>query len=238
MKFRVLLSILACCALASPTFAQTRGVTATLNAANQCAKISTMGQATVGIQVTGTFSLTLQPEVAIQGQAAQNTQVTPSTSTTPQATITSAGIYFAAVAGADTFLVCVSSYSSGSATVYLNATTAIATNAPGGGGGGGVIGNKCKATGTTSVACGSSTGGSFSCSTSGGTCTVATTAVTSTSVILVTLVGVPPPGSGVTCATTITPTAYLLTGITPGTGFTISNATFTTNVACYQYAIF
>lgn len=113
------------------------------------------------------------------------------------------------------------------------------TNQGGGTSGGGfVISNKCSKAGTTSVACGSSTGGSFSCSTSGGTCTVATTAVTSTSVILVTLVGVPPPGSGVTCATTITPTAYLLTGITPGTGFTISNATFAANVACYQYAIF
>ena len=113
------------------------------------------------------------------------------------------------------------------------------TNQGGGTSGGGfVISNKCSKAGTTSVACGSSTGGSFSCSTSGGTCTGATTAVTSTSVILVTLVGVPPPGSGVTCATTITPTAYLLTGITPGTGFTISNATFAANVACYQYAIF
>ena len=113
------------------------------------------------------------------------------------------------------------------------------TNQGGGTSGGGfVISNKCSKAGTTSVACGSSTGGSFSCSTSGGTCTVATSAVTSTSVILVTLVGVPPPGSGVTCATTITPTAYLLTGITPGTGFTISNATFAANVACYQYAIF
>ena len=114
------------------------------------------------------------------------------------------------------------------------------TNQGGGTSGGGfVISNKCSKAGTTSVACGSSTGGSFSCSTSGGTCTVATTAVTSTSVILVTLVGVPPPGSGVTCNTAPSSIpAIFLASLTAGTGFTINNASFASNVACYQYAIF
>ncbi len=105
--------------------------------------------------------------------------------------------------------------------------------------GGAVIPSKCAVAGTTSIACGASAGGSFSCSTSGGTCTVATTAVTASSVILISLVGVPPPGSGVTCATTFTsvPAFYLAT-LTGGTGFTINNASFASNVACYQYAIF
>src|ERR1700684_3259872 len=82
-----------------PLVAQSRGVVTTLSGANQCAQISVTGQATVGIQVTGTFSATLQPEISIQGQAAQNTQVTPSNSSTAQSTITAAGIYASPVAG-------------------------------------------------------------------------------------------------------------------------------------------
>ena len=122
---RFLLPLFLLAALGPPGFAQQAAPPQTLKAANQCARITVTGQATVGIQVTGTFSMTLQPEVAVQGQAPQDTQVTPSTSTTPQSTITTAGVYAASAAGYDTFLVCVSSYVSGSAVVYLNSTAAV-----------------------------------------------------------------------------------------------------------------
>ena len=119
--------------LATAACAQSSAPPQTLNAANQCARIGAVGQATVGIQVIGTFSATLQPEVSIQGQAPQNAQVTPSTSSTPQSTITAAGAYTATVAGYNTFLVCVSDYTSGAAVVYLNAVNGGAGNALTGG---------------------------------------------------------------------------------------------------------
>lgn len=114
-----------CFALGPPIFAQSRSGPFTINSSSSpCASINVLGQATVGIQVTGTFSATLQPEVSVQGQKPQNTQVTPSTSSTAQATITAAGTYVSGVGGYDTFLVCVSSYASGTATIYLNASPA------------------------------------------------------------------------------------------------------------------
>jgi hypothetical protein len=108
-----------------PLLAQSTAKTFTLTAANQCATIGVTALPTVGIYVSGTFSMTLQPEVSINGSTPQNSQVTPSTSTTPQSTITTTGNYLAAVGGYDSFLLCVSSYSSGSATVVLNPSPAL-----------------------------------------------------------------------------------------------------------------
>ena len=118
-------------------FAQSTAKTFTLNAANQCATIGVSGYSTVGIQVTGTFSATLQPEVSIAGQSPQNSQVTPSNSNTAQSTITTTGAYVASVGGYDTFLVCVSAYTSGTATVWLNPSKGVNASLFGVGGGGG-----------------------------------------------------------------------------------------------------
>jgi hypothetical protein len=128
MQFRRILSLLLFVALviASPKGSaqsmSTAGPFVISSGTSRCAPIDTTADAVVGIYVSGTFVATLQPEVSIQGQAAVNTQVTPSTSSTPQATITAAGGYTANVAGYDKFLVCVTAYTSGSATIYLNAT--------------------------------------------------------------------------------------------------------------------
>ena len=118
-------------------FAQSTAKTFTLNAANQCATIGVTNMSTVGIQVTGTFSATLQPEVSIAGQSPQNSQVTPSNSNTAQSTITTTGAYVASVGGYDTFLVCVSAYTSGTATVWLNPSKGVNASLFGVGGGGG-----------------------------------------------------------------------------------------------------
>jgi hypothetical protein len=108
-----------------------------LNGANQCAPIGPLSRtATVSIQVTGTFSATLQPEVSVQGSTWVNTTVTPTGSTTSQSTITAVGIYSANVAGMSNFQVCVASYSSGTASVYLNISDAVNAGLFGGGGGG------------------------------------------------------------------------------------------------------
>jgi hypothetical protein len=137
--FRRITFLLSIFLLGPPLFAQSKASPQVLSGANQCAQIAVTGQSTVGIQVTGTFSATLQPEVSIQGQSPQNTTVTPSTSSTAQGSITSTGAYKSAVGGYDTFLLCVSAYTSGSATVYLNSTGAINATLFGGGGGSSTI---------------------------------------------------------------------------------------------------
>jgi hypothetical protein len=117
-------------------FAQSKAGPFTMTSTSSpCATITVSAQSTVGIQVTGTFSLTLTPEVSIQGQAPQDAQVTPSTSSTAQSTITTAGAYRASGAGYDTFLLCPTAYTSGTATVWLNASPATGAGLVGGGGG-------------------------------------------------------------------------------------------------------
>jgi len=129
---RLLVALFFAFALGPPLFAQAKAGPFTINSSTSpCATITVTGNSTVGITVTGTFSATLQPEVAMVSRdgtnagSPQNTQVTPSTSTTAQSTITAAGVYKGAVGGFDTFLVCVTSFVSGSATIYLNTTTAV-----------------------------------------------------------------------------------------------------------------
>jgi hypothetical protein len=134
--------LMGCLALAPPAFAQaSAGPFVITSASSPCAPITVTGQATVGIKVKGTFSLTLTPEISIQGQAPDATSVTPYGSQTAQATITAAGSYNSAVAAGTTFLLCPTSYASGSATIYLNASTTVAANLLGGGGSGGGVPN-------------------------------------------------------------------------------------------------
>ncbi len=103
-------------------FAQSIGPFA-LTANSQCTNfIGTDARATVGVYVSGTFSATLQPKATIQGQASFNVQVAPSTSTTLQSTITGTGAFVGAVAGYSSFQVCVSAYTSGTATVWLQSS--------------------------------------------------------------------------------------------------------------------
>lgn len=125
-----LLVSLAAIAVSPPVVAQSSAGPFTFSSSSSpCARIAVTAQSSVVIKVTGTFSMTLQPEVSVQGQTPDNTVVTPSTSTTAskQSTITATGSYSSAVGSYDTFLVCVTSYVSGTATVYLNASPA--TNA-------------------------------------------------------------------------------------------------------------
>ena len=141
MHLRRFLFFLCSCFLLGPPFLAAQNVQKpfSLNAANQCAQISTAGQATVGIQVSGTWSATLQPQVSIGGGAATNTSVTPTGSTSSQNTITANGVYSASVAAVDAFFLCVSAYSSGTITGVLTISPAINANLFGGGGAGGAV---------------------------------------------------------------------------------------------------
>ena len=90
----------------------------------QCAPIGTDRMATVYLQITGTWTGTLTPKVAIAGNAPVPIQVTPSNSQTPQSSITANGGYFVHVAGWTYFQVCGNTVASGTANVYLNASPA------------------------------------------------------------------------------------------------------------------
>lgn len=156
--------------LAASAFGQsTAGPFVISSGTSACASISVTGQSAVGISVTGTFTATLQPQVSIRGQAVTNIQVTPSTSTTAQSTITATGNYTASVGGYDTFYVCITAYTSGSATIYLNSVKTTASNGGSGGGGGGastfpVTGTSAKLTdvGGGNVSVETLAGGAFS----------------------------------------------------------------------------
>ena len=95
-------------------------------------------QATIGIQITGTWTGTIQPEVSIAGQPAVDVQVTPSTSSTAQSTITGNGVFTANVSGYSTFFLCGNTVS-GTATAYFNVSTTSSLGRSGGGGGGGGV---------------------------------------------------------------------------------------------------
>jgi hypothetical protein len=107
---------------------------------SQCAQINTNNSATVVIQVTGTWTGTIQPQGSIQGKAAFNVSVTPQGSTTPQSTITANGAYSVSTAGLDTFQACGNTVTN-TATINMNSSPYVnaALISGGGGGGGGAV---------------------------------------------------------------------------------------------------
>lgn len=105
---RIVCLILFAVALGPPVFGQ-GGIVQTTITGSGCASIDVTGKGVVGISITNSgtaWSGTIQPEVALGGDAAQNTQVTPSTSSTAQNTITANGNYQAFVSGYSTFFLC------------------------------------------------------------------------------------------------------------------------------------
>lgn len=136
-----LILLFACCALGPPLFAQqVFGPYTFSSATSPCVAVDVSSMASVGIVVNGTFSMTIQPEAAIGLAAPSNTTVVPigSTSSSSQSTITTSGYYKALdVAPWTTFELCVSAYTSGTATVYLKPSPHVTASLFGGGGGGG-----------------------------------------------------------------------------------------------------
>jgi hypothetical protein len=140
MKLRLTLTLLLLLS-GVPLWAQRNGPF-TLSANNSCTPaiaIAPGNNASVAIDVSGTFTGTLQPEILMTGQTARNTIVIPTTSQTTQSTITAVGGYTAIqVTGYDSFQLCVSGGAlSGPATIYLTPSTAPVAQLGGGGGGGG-----------------------------------------------------------------------------------------------------
>ena len=123
----LLLFPFALAALGPPLFAQQTSGSIT---SAQCVTIRVDSQSTVGIQVVGTWTGTLVPQISIQGQSPVTLQVTPSTSATAQSTITANGVFQAKVAGGTQFQVCGNTVASGTANVYLNASQGVAVIIP------------------------------------------------------------------------------------------------------------
>ena len=129
---RLLFLLFAVLMLGPPGWSQSLAKTFTFTANGQTKCIGTNNLPTVGITITGTSTLTFQPEVSINGGTPQDSQVTPTTCATapcsPQNTISTSGstnaAYIAPVGGFDSFCLNVSSYSSGTATVTLNPSSA------------------------------------------------------------------------------------------------------------------
>lgn len=133
-KFLVLLSALAL-ALVSRAAAQSTGIITTT--AGQCPSLDASRTGLVSIQVTGSWTGTLTPEISVQGaNSPQITQVVPSTSSTPQTSITANGVYYASGGGA--VYVC-GPTSTGTANIYFQPVPGpIRSNGGGSSGGGNV----------------------------------------------------------------------------------------------------
>jgi len=213
--------------LAVPAFAQRAGPF-NLTAQNQCApvNVSSGTSSTVAINVSGTWSATLQPEVQIAAQTPDNTSVTPSGSTTPQSTITANGIYQASVAGVDLFQVCVTSSITGTAVLYLNVSTGVASNLLGTGGGGGGGGTVTEIDTSTPITGGPITGvGTIGCA----TCAIGPG--TSTAGHLATFLntdGITLADGGVIPGATVTSVGLSVNGTSPSGIFTITGSPVTT----------
>jgi hypothetical protein len=145
MRFRLLLFTFLALAFSPPTFnatalGQSLARTYTLNAANQNACIGTSGLPTIGVDLMGTASLTLQPQVSVNGSTPKPSSLTSTVAgSAPQATIVTSGStsasYVAPAGGFDTFCLNVSAYSSGSLTVKLNPSPSMNAALLGSGGG-------------------------------------------------------------------------------------------------------
>jgi len=109
--------------------------------AGNCATVSVNPyvSSTISIDVEGTWSATLTPTVKVSGGIYAGTSVVPegSTSASSQTTITGNGLFNSGVAGKDSFQICASSYSSGTAKIILVVSAGLNASLFGGGGGGG-----------------------------------------------------------------------------------------------------
>lgn len=121
-------------ALVASAFGQQFPVTGTITG-SQCKNLSVANRGTVAIQITGSWSGTIQPQVQLGSGGYVNWFVYPA-STTSQTTITANGVYQSNVAGFDNFQICGNTVT-GTAAVQINASAQTARVQGGGGGGGG-----------------------------------------------------------------------------------------------------
>lgn len=99
-------------------FATAQSVSGSITGSS-CVSIGTSATDTAAVQITGTWSGTIQPQAFIGGQPAFNVQVKPAGSDTAQNTITGNGTFRAQVAGWSGFQLCGATVT-GTAKIHLN----------------------------------------------------------------------------------------------------------------------
>lgn len=125
--------VLLACLWAAPAFAQSSGRTALdLGAVNACAVLQVQGMGTGSVQVVGTWVGTVSFTVSDTGDAGDYKPLNsfPPNSSTAVTSTTANGLWTASVAGLRYFRACMTSYTSGTASVVLSSA------ATGGGGSG------------------------------------------------------------------------------------------------------
>lgn len=136
MKWKgIALAWLLASAVVVAQIAPTRTASGSITIAQGAVQLNTSGYASTGIQVTGTFSMTLQFEGTTDGTTWASVTVTPSSSTTTVTSATAAGLWTTSTAGLTGLRVRASAVVSGTAVVTLmgNQTGARATGTGGGG---------------------------------------------------------------------------------------------------------
>jgi hypothetical protein len=140
----IVLSWLLASAIALAQIAPSKQASGSITVAQGAVQLQTAGYASAGIQITGTFSQTLQFEGTTDGSTWAALSVTPSSSTTTTTSATSTGLWTASTAGLVGLRVRASAWVSGTAVVTIvgnqtgaraagagaGSITSIATTAP------------------------------------------------------------------------------------------------------------
>jgi hypothetical protein len=123
--------------IALAQIAPSKQVSGSITVVQGAVQLQTAGYASTGIQITGTFSQTLQFEGTTDGSTWAAVSVTPSSSTTTVTSATAAGLWTTSTAGLVGLRVRASAVVSGTAVITIvgNQTGARATGSGGGGGG-------------------------------------------------------------------------------------------------------
>jgi len=118
--------------------AQSPGAKATLSSAtcpgSGCVVLSVSGVGGAAVQVTGTYSGTLSFEGSVDGTTFAALNLTPMNSTTAASSTTSTGVWSGGIGGLTVVRVRMSSYTSGSAVVTIQAAPTSSRSSGGGGG--------------------------------------------------------------------------------------------------------
>lgn len=122
---RLLLAAGLVSALALPATAQTRTGLVDLDAADECAILDVAGYGSVSVEIIGTWVGTITFRVQGEGGTRDELNVSKADAPETSATTTAAnGLWSASIAGYRTALACMTSYTSGTASVRMSASPA------------------------------------------------------------------------------------------------------------------
>lgn len=119
-------------ATAFATVARAQSITTTVCPGAGCIDISVAGQASIGLQITGTWAGTITFRGSVDGVTFVPVLFSPSDNSTPVSTTTANGVWARGVAGYTTIRVVFTTYTSGTAVVRRRLSTLASTGSSGG----------------------------------------------------------------------------------------------------------